>query len=148
MKKLFTFGLFVIAIALGANTAAARGRIPYGTIESMTVFGPTKLVGNDGEALTLCVLRTKYHLVFLGAWSEQTFVFAGNNCDTDSYYAITRTDLVQARKDGDIEAGTPDKPPLTFDFIFYGFSLWWAGLGLVVLLWLKSKMFPKPRLEA
>lgn len=140
--KLF-FGLLLFAItAVVANPAAARGSIPYGTYMSMTPASATDYIDNDGGALTLCVMRTKYHLAFLGAWSKQEYVVAPNNCDSDGFYDYSPEELAKDREEGALSEDVPDTPAITFDFLFYGFSMWWAVLAVVIFSIIKSKLFP------
>ena len=57
----------------------------YGTDEKMFFHSDTQW-DEGGNEISLCVLRKRYHLMWLAVWSNYSYVLAENQCDTDSLY--------------------------------------------------------------
>ncbi|AKS46852.1 Tellurite resistance protein TerB [Octadecabacter temperatus] len=108
----------------------------YGTDEKMFFHSETEWTDNAGNEMSLCVLRKRYHLMWIAVWSNYSYAVADNRCDTDSLFLYPEEDILKDIASGELTAISSPEVPLNFSRVFWGFTLLIALVPLVLLgLW-------------
>lgn len=127
--KLLQFALIACLISLLPQKSDA---FVYGSDEKMTFHSETEWVDNRGNALSLCVLRSRWHIMWLSVWSSYEYAVADNRCDTDSLYEYTPAQITEDIASGELTSINSPDVPLTLGRIFWGFT--WLVIAVPLIL--------------
>lgn len=132
MRHLFTGFITALLLTSLATQAEARRGGGY-TIEQELIFVSPTTQRNQNGPLALCHLVKTTGLFFsFNLWRTlEGYALAENNCDTESYYALSAEDVKTAQALGQIPDTVPIEPKLSFDEIIKGFWMW-SIIGLLV----------------
>ena len=83
-------------------------------------------------SLSLCVLRKRYHVMWVAIWSNYEYAVADNRCDTDSLFEYPAEMILADIESGEMTAIDCPDVPLTLGRIFWGFT--WLILLIPVVL--------------
>ncbi len=104
----------------------------YGSDEKMFFHSETMWQDDGGNNLSLCVLRKRYHVMWVAIWSNYEYAVADNRCDTDSLFEYSAEMILADIESGEMTAIDGPDVPLTLGRIFWGFT--WLILLIPVVL--------------
>ena len=131
--KFLQFGLIACLISLLPQKSDA---FVYGSDEKMFFYSETDFQDNSGRELALCVLRKRYHVMWIAVWSNYSYAVAGNKCDTDTLYEYTEAQIRQDIASGELTAISSPEVPLNFSRFFWGYTWLLVAIPFVLLgLW-------------
>ena len=87
---------------------------------------------DGGNNLSLCVLRKRYHVMWVAIWSNYEYAVADNRCDTDGLFEYPAEMILADIESGEMTAIDGPDVPLTLGRIFWGFT--WLILLIPVVL--------------
>ena len=134
MKPFLITALAAGILATTATASEAR-RGTSGWVEQLQFVADTQIQG-----LSLCHLVKRRTVFFIPISTESLgYGLAENNCDTESYYPLSKEEMIAAQADGVIDAKLPSEPSLSTgqqlgNYLLYGL------LGLGALAFVASKI--------
>lgn len=127
--KILYFALLALFVSILPQKSDA---FIYGSDEKMFFHSETEWQDNVGNDLALCVLRKRYHVMWVAVWSNYSYAIADNRCDTDSLFEYP-ADMINADiASGEMTAIDGPDVPLSLGRIFWGFT--WLILLIPVVL--------------
>ena len=131
--KLLTFLAAVFFVSVLPQKSDA---FVYGTDEKMFFHSETQWYDNSGNEMALCVLRKRYHVMWIAVWSNYSYAVADNRCDTDSLYLYSEQDIQKDIASCELTSISSPEVPLNLSRVFWGFTWLIVAVPLVLFgLW-------------